>query len=59
MRLILRKNMIEITVGWKRGRFKIGGDKQPNTSRLLMNEYHNLSEILDIGYETWKYPAAP
>jgi hypothetical protein len=37
---------------------QIRGSKQPNTSRLLVVEYNNLSEILEIGYVTWKYLAA-
>jgi len=49
--------MNDITVGWKWGRFNLRGE-QPNDSRLLMNEYNNLSEKFELGYVIRKDPAA-
>jgi hypothetical protein len=59
MRLILRK---KIEIGnnsrlEKKAVSKCGGDTQPNTSRPMMSEYRNLTEILEIGYVTGKHSA--
>jgi hypothetical protein len=52
MRLILRKKMIKKKQLAGKDVGSQPGDKHPNTSRLLVNEYINLSEIFEIGYVT-------